>query len=54
MSTVVPVILEIYQNFLGVRFETVQNASKPSTWHPGMFVSFSVTLNLNPMILSHM
>ena len=48
MSTVVPAILDIYQNLLGVQFETIQNAS---TWHPGMFVSFSITLNLNLMIL---
>ena len=51
VSAVVPAILEIYQNLLGVRFEAIQNAS---TWHPGMFVSFSVTLNLSPMILFHM
>ena len=48
VSTVVPAILDIYQNLLAVQFEEIQN---PSTWHPGMFVSFSITLNLNPMIL---
>ena len=36
VSTVVPAILGIYQNLLGVQFEVIQNAS---TWHPGMFVS---------------
>ena len=35
VSTVVPAILSIYQNLLGVHFEEIQNASK---WHPGMFV----------------
>ena len=43
MSIVVPAILEIYQNLLGVQFEVIQDAS---TWHPGMFVSFSITLTL--------
>lgn len=32
VSTVVPAILEIYQNLLGVRFEGMQG----STWHEGM------------------
>lgn len=31
VSVVVPTILSIYQNLLGVRFEEV----KGSTWHPG-------------------
>ncbi|KAF8809568.1 metallopeptidase MepB [Phlegmacium glaucopus] len=31
VSVVVPTILNIYQNLLGVRFEEIQNAS---TWHP--------------------
>ena len=39
VSTVVPAILGIYQNLLGVQFEVIQNAS---TWHYGMFVSFSI------------
>ena len=43
VSSVVPAILDIYQNLLGVRFEAIEN---PSTWHPGMFVSISITLNL--------
>ena len=42
VSTVVPAILEIYQNLLGVQFEEIQNAS---TWHSGMFISFSITPN---------
>ena len=41
VSIVVPAILEIYQNLLGVQFEPIQNAS---TWHPGMFVTFSITI----------
>lgn len=32
VSVVVPTILEIYQNLLGVRFEELKNAS---IWHPG-------------------
>ena len=43
VSSVVPAILDIYQNLLGVQFEAIEN---PSTWHPGMFVSISITLNL--------
>ena len=49
VSTVVPAILDIYQNLLGVQFETIQNAS---TWHPGILVSFSINLNLKLMIFS--
>ena len=49
VSTVVPAILEIYQNLLGVQFELIQNAS---TWHPGMFISFSFTLKPYLSILS--
>jgi metallopeptidase MepB len=37
VSTVVPAILEIYQNLLGVQFEAIKNAS---TWHDGMFVQY--------------
>ena len=37
VSTVVPAILDIYQNLLGVQFEAIQN---PSTWHPGMLYVF--------------
>jgi hypothetical protein len=48
VSTVVPAILDIYQNLLGVQFEAIQNAS---TWHSGMIVFLSFTLILNPMIL---
>ena len=33
VSTVVPAIMGIYQNLLGLQFEAIQNAS---TWHPGM------------------
>lgn len=33
MSVVVPTILEIYQNLLGVTFQEI----KGSTWHPGMY-----------------
>ena len=32
VSAVVPTILSIYQNLLGVRFEALKEAS---TWHPG-------------------
>jgi Zn-dependent oligopeptidase len=32
VSVVVQAILSIYQNFLGVRFEALKEAS---TWHPG-------------------
>jgi Zn-dependent oligopeptidase len=39
VSAVVPAILDIYQNLLGVQFEEIQNASK---WHAGMIVSFSM------------
>lgn len=34
VSVVVPAIITIYQNLLGVRFETING----STWHPGMFL----------------
>ena len=45
VSVVVPAILSIYQNLLGVQFEKIQNAS---TWHPGVFVSSLIILrNLN-------
>lgn len=37
VSAVVPAILNIYQNLLGVQFEEIQHASK---WHPGMIVFF--------------
>ena len=50
VSTVVPAILEIYQNLLGVQFEVIQNAS---TWHPGMFISFCITSNLTERIFCH-
>jgi hypothetical protein len=33
VSVVVPTILEIYQNLLGVTFQEI----KGSTWHPGMY-----------------
>lgn len=36
VSVVVPTILSIYQNLLGVQFHEIKNAS---TWHPGLFVS---------------
>lgn len=36
VSAVVPTILNIYQNLLGVQFQEIQD---PSTWHPGMFLS---------------
>jgi Zn-dependent oligopeptidase len=42
VSVVVPAILSVYQNLLGVRFKEIQDASR---WHPGMFVSFSITRN---------
>lgn len=32
VSVVVPTILSVYQNLLGVRFEALKEAS---TWHPG-------------------
>lgn len=32
VSVVVPTILKIYQDLLGVQFEELKN---PSTWHPG-------------------
>ena len=32
VSVVVPTILEIYQNLLGVKFEEIKDGS---TWHPG-------------------
>ena len=32
VAVVVPTILKIYQNLLGVQFEEIKN---PSTWHPG-------------------
>jgi Zn-dependent oligopeptidase len=32
VAVVVPTILKIYQNLLGVQFEELKN---PSTWHPG-------------------
>jgi len=32
VSVVVPTILKIYQNLLGVQFEEIKN---PSKWHPG-------------------
>ena len=51
VSTVVPAILEIYQNLLGVQFEEIQNAS---TWHSGMFVSFTITLKLTERNFSYM
>jgi Zn-dependent oligopeptidase len=53
VSTVVPAILEIYQNLLGVQFEAIKNAS---TWHDGMFVQyvFSITLNLTDRKFSRM
>jgi hypothetical protein len=35
VSAVVPAILDIYQQLLGVRFEEM----KGSTWHPGKFLS---------------
>lgn len=50
VSTVVPAILGIYQNLLGVQFEEIQH----STWHPGMFVSSSIILNLSQRYFSHM
>jgi len=34
VSVVVPTILSIYQNLLGVRFEAIEN---PNVWHPGKF-----------------
>jgi len=34
VSVVVPTILSIYQNLLGVRFEEIHG----STWHPGTVV----------------
>lgn len=38
VSVVVPAIINIYQNLLGVRFETITG----STWHPGSLIfSFS-------------
>ena len=43
VSTVVPAILGIYQNLLGVHFKEIQDAS---TWHPGMFVQYSSPLFL--------
>ena len=49
MSTVVPAILEIYQNLLGVHFEAIQNASK---WHSGMFVTFSITKPYSMILFS--
>ena len=43
MSVVVPAILNIYQNLLGVQFEEIKDAS---TWHPGKFLLFSIALNI--------
>jgi Zn-dependent oligopeptidase len=37
VSVVVPTILSIYQNLLGVRFQEI----KGSTWHPGPYVCHS-------------
>ena len=51
VSTVVPAILGIYQNLLGVHFKEIQNAS---TWHPGMFVSFSIPLMITERNFFHM
>ena len=44
VSVVVPAILNIYQNLLGVRFEEIKDAS---TWHPGKFLLFSIGLNIS-------
>jgi metallopeptidase MepB len=37
VSVVVPTILSIYQNLLGVRFQEI----KGSTWHPGPYFRYS-------------
>ena len=37
VSVVVPTILSIYQNLLGVKFEPLKDAS---TWHPGWWDCF--------------
>jgi len=46
VSTVVPTILGIYQNLLGVRFEEI----KGETWHPGA----SILSRLSTMVTVHL
>lgn len=43
VSVVVPIILSIYQNLLGVRFEELKDTS---TWHPGQWDFCSSTFPL--------
>ena len=42
VSVVVPTILSIYQNLLGVRFEEI----KGTTWHPGWYLSHLIEILL--------
>lgn len=38
VSVVVPTILSIYQNLLGVRFQEITG----STWHPGLYFRYPI------------
>jgi metallopeptidase MepB len=44
VSVVVPAIMEIYQNLLGVQFEAING----STWHPGSFYLFLYSIRSHP------
>jgi metallopeptidase MepB len=44
VSVVVPAIMDIYQNLLGVRFEAING----STWHPGLLLVSLHLPGLNP------
>jgi Zn-dependent oligopeptidase len=41
VSVVVPAILDIYQNLLGVRFQEI----KGQTWHPGSHIVFILNIS---------